>query len=77
MAAYAYVRVSTDRQADKGESLGTQKRQIEGYAMMIGVTLDRVYVERGVSGSKPFGERQEGARLLEACQPGDAVISST
>jgi putative DNA-invertase from lambdoid prophage Rac len=43
--------------------------------MMIGVTLDHVYVERGVSGSKPFGERQEGARLLEACKPGDTLIT--
>jgi putative DNA-invertase from lambdoid prophage Rac len=75
VAVYGYIRVSTDRQADEGESLGTQQRQIEGYAMMIGVTLDRVYIERGVSGSKPFGERQEGARLLEACQSRDAVIT--
>jgi len=37
--------------------------------------FDRVYVERGVSSSKPVGERQEGSRLLEACQPGDAVIT--
>jgi putative DNA-invertase from lambdoid prophage Rac len=75
MAVYGYIRVSTDRQAEEGLSLGTQKRQIEGYAMMIGVTLDHVYVERGVSGSKPFGERQEGARLLAACKPGDTLIT--
>jgi hypothetical protein len=31
MAVYGYVRVSTDRQADDGESLGTQQRIIEGY----------------------------------------------
>ncbi len=75
MVVYGYIRVSTDRQADEGESLGTQQRQIEGYAMMIGVSLNHVYVERGVSGSKPFGERQEGARLLEACKPGDTLIT--
>jgi putative DNA-invertase from lambdoid prophage Rac len=75
MAVYGYIRVSTDRQAEEGESLGTQQRQIEGYAMMIGAALHHVYVERGVSGSKPFGERQEGARLLEACKPGDTLIT--
>jgi putative DNA-invertase from lambdoid prophage Rac len=75
MAVYGYIRVSADRQAEEGESLGTQQRHIEGYAMMIGVTLDHVYVERGVSGSKPFGERQEGARLLETCKPGDTLIT--
>jgi hypothetical protein len=31
MAVYGYVRVSTDRQADDGESLGTQQRINEGY----------------------------------------------
>jgi DNA invertase Pin-like site-specific DNA recombinase len=36
MAVYGYVRVSTDRQVDDGESLGTQQRIIHGYAMMMG-----------------------------------------
>src|SRR5690349_18779006 len=66
MAVYGYVRVSTDRQADDGESLGTQQRIIEGYAMMNALTLDRIFVERGVSGSKQLGERAEGTRLLAA-----------
>jgi DNA invertase Pin-like site-specific DNA recombinase len=57
VAVYGYIRVSTDRQADEGESLGTQQRQIEGYAMVIGVALDQVYVERGVSGSDRIRER--------------------
>ena len=30
-----------------------QKRQIEGYAHMHGLTLDEVVVEEGVSGSMP------------------------
>ena len=29
---YTYVRVSTDRQAEEGESLGVQERTIAGYA---------------------------------------------
>ena len=75
MNVYGYVRVSTDRQADEGESLGTQQRTIEGYAMMQGMTLRESFVERGVSGAKPLGERPEGARLLAILQPGDAVIT--
>jgi DNA invertase Pin-like site-specific DNA recombinase len=75
MAVYGYVRVSTDRQAEDGESLGTQKRIIEGYAMMNGLTLDSIFVERGVSGSKPIGERPEGARLLATLNAGDVVIT--
>jgi putative DNA-invertase from lambdoid prophage Rac len=76
MAVYGYVRVSTDRQADDGESLGTQQRIIEGYAMMNALTLDMIFVERGVSGSKPLGERPEGARLLARLKTGDVAITS-
>ena len=75
MAVYGYVRVSTERQADEGESLGAQQRTVEGYAMMHGLTLAHVFVERGVSGSKPLGERPEGARLLAVLQPGDVIIT--
>jgi DNA invertase Pin-like site-specific DNA recombinase len=76
IAVYGYVRVSTDRQADDGESIGAQRRIIEGYAMMNGLTLDTIFVERGVSGSKPLGERLEGVRLLAALNAGDVVITA-
>jgi DNA invertase Pin-like site-specific DNA recombinase len=75
MTVFGYVRVSTDRQADEGESLGTQQRTIEGYAMMQGMTLEGIFIERGVSGSKPLQERPEGARLLVALHAGDVVIT--
>jgi len=61
IAVYGYVRVSTDRQADEEESLGTQQRIIHCYALMIGEKVDAMFVERGVSGSKPLGDRPEGA----------------
>ena len=47
---YGYCRVSTVAQADEGESLDVQQRQLAGYAQMNGLTIDRVFVERGVSG---------------------------
>ena len=75
MTVYGYVRVSTERQADDGESLGMQQCVIEGYAMMQGLPLDTVFVERGVSGSKPLGELPEDARLLAALKAGDVVIT--
>ena len=53
MAVYGYARVSTGRQAEKGESLAVQQRKIEGYAMQQGWTVDRIFIERGVGGSKP------------------------
>src|SRR5712691_1729205 len=75
MTVFGYVRVSTDRQADDGESLGTQQRVIEGYAMMNGFELDTIFVERGVSGSKPLGDRPASGRLLGVLNPGDVVIT--
>jgi len=75
MPVYGYTRVSTDRQADEGESLGAQQRVIEGYAMMLGLTLDEIFVERGVSGSKPPRDRPEGSRLLAALELGDVLIT--
>lgn len=76
MAVYGYVRVSTDRQAEEGESLGAQQRVIEGYAMMQGLTVDQIFVERGVSGSKPISERPEGAKLLAAVKSGDVIVTT-
>jgi putative DNA-invertase from lambdoid prophage Rac len=72
---YGYVRVSTIAQADEGESLDVQQRQIAGYATMHGLEVAKVFVERGVSGSKPLGDRPEGAKLLAILQPGDVVIT--
>jgi putative DNA-invertase from lambdoid prophage Rac len=43
-----YARVSTACQAREGESLDVQRRQIDGYAHMQGLTLEKVFTERGV-----------------------------
>src|SRR4051812_29290211 len=75
MAVYGYVRVSTVRQSDEGESLDVQERTIRGYALMRGMDLDRVFVERAVSGSVPLADRPQGAALLELAKPGDAIIT--
>ena len=72
---YGYARVSTADQAENGESLGAQQRTLEGYSMMQDMVLDQVFVERGVSGSKPLQDRREGKKLLDLLQPGDVVIT--
>jgi putative DNA-invertase from lambdoid prophage Rac len=76
MATYGYARVSTSQQAREGDSLPAQERMIAGYAQILGTKVDRVFVERGVSGSRPLRERPEGAALLAALQPGDTVITT-
>jgi putative DNA-invertase from lambdoid prophage Rac len=76
MKVYGYTRVSTERQADEGESLDVQRRQIGGYAMMKGLEIGHVFVERGVSGSTPLSERPQGAALLAILEPGDVVVTA-
>jgi DNA invertase Pin-like site-specific DNA recombinase len=76
MAVYGYCRVSTLRQANEGESLDVQRRQIEGYALMHALTLDGVMVEEGVSGSIPVQDRPAGAALFAKLKKGDIVIAA-
>jgi DNA invertase Pin-like site-specific DNA recombinase len=50
--AAGYVRVSTQSQAAEGESLITQRKQIEAYAELKGCELVKVYEDAGISGSR-------------------------
>jgi putative DNA-invertase from lambdoid prophage Rac len=75
MAVYGYCRVSTEEQANEGNSLPAQERRVAGYAMLQDWPVDEVFVERGVSGSVKLADRQEGARLLALVQPGDIIVT--
>jgi putative DNA-invertase from lambdoid prophage Rac len=76
MPVYGYCRVSTLAQANEGESLEVQRRQLEGWAHMQGQTLDAVFVERGVSGSIPLSDRPEGGRLWAQLRKGDVLVAA-
>jgi len=76
MAVYGYTRVSTVRQANDGESLDVQRRQIEGYALMHGMTLAEIVVEEGVSGSVPVTDRPAAGALLAKLVAGDVVVAA-
>lgn len=72
---WGYCRVSTGRQAEDGESLGVQQRVLEGYALMRGWTIERTFVEAGVSGSVPLNEREKGSAMLAGLRAGDIVVT--
>ena len=76
MTVYAYARVSTLQQANEGDSLEAQVKQVLGYASSRGLELhkDGVFVEKGVSGGQEFGSRPAGSKLLASLQSGDIVI---
>lgn len=52
-----------------------QQRTIAGYALMLGLTVTQMFIERGVSGSVPLSERAEGTALLTILKPGDVLIT--
>jgi putative DNA-invertase from lambdoid prophage Rac len=54
-------------QADEGLSLDVQERAIAGYALMHGLKVDQVFIERG----KP----PQGTAVPAAIKPGDTVIT--
>lgn len=76
MAAYGYIRVSTDEQASEGHSLSQQKAVIEAMAGRAGLEVADWFTEAGVSGKTPLADRPEGRRLLAAIKPGDQVFAS-
>ncbi len=76
MTVYAYTRVSTLTQAQDGDSLEAQVRQVLAYAASraLELTENDVFVERGVSGGQEFGSRPAGSKLLASLTSGDIVI---
>lgn len=75
---YGYIRVSTLQQANEGESLETQLKQISSYASLKGYEIpsENFVTERGVSGSLEFEKRPEGSKLFERLESGDVLIFS-
>jgi DNA invertase Pin-like site-specific DNA recombinase len=74
MNVYGYCRVSTDHEAERGESPAAQRQRVKGKAAAMGVSLGHIYSDEGVSGSIPLGKRPEGAKLLSGLQRGDTII---
>lgn len=58
MNLIGYCRVSTQEQADHGVSIDDQNRRLHAYTASRGDRIVEVYVDRGVSGSVPWRERE-------------------
>ncbi len=74
MRARGYIRVSTDEQAKNGDSIPSQKRILEAFAVVKGFDDFVIYVDDGYSGKNL--NRPKIQQLLEECKTGeiDAVI---
>lgn len=76
MSVYAYVRVSTARQAEEGESLDAQERKLKGYALQQGWELEQILRDEGISGSVPLERRPAGELMLASLQRGDVIMAT-
>lgn len=70
--AVGYVRVSTLRQVEEGNSISSQTLSLQRYARNRGLKLRSrdIVIDDGVSGVKPIWERNGGGRLLEMLESG-------
>jgi putative DNA-invertase from lambdoid prophage Rac len=77
MAIFGYARVSTSAQATEGESLDAQERRLRGWAAaQYDADLAEMFIETAISGSVPFAQRPEGARLLARVKSGDVILAT-
>jgi len=51
--AVAYIRVSTQEQAQGGVSLAAQEERIKAYCLMAGLELVAIIRDEGISAGKP------------------------
>lgn len=71
--AVAYLRVSTDEQADSGAGLAAQRTAIQQTAEARGWTVIAWHSDEGLSGTLAAAERPGLAAALEAVQTGQAA----
>lgn len=60
----AYSRTSTEEQADRG-TVEAQRTHLRDFARLYDLSIVDEYIDDGVSGSLPLGQRPEGKRLLD------------
>jgi len=78
---YAYYRVSTETQAEKGGGLETQRQNIEKYCALHSITLDGEFTDAGISGAvkdtdddDAISKRPALIEMLATLTEGDSVI---
>lgn len=73
--AFGYARCSHASQAADGETLQVQAERIRALCVLHGYDLVEIFIDEGVSGSRPFRQRPAGARLWAALRRGDTCVA--
>jgi DNA invertase Pin-like site-specific DNA recombinase len=72
--AIAYVRVSSEEQADSGLGLEAQRQRVAAYCQMKDLHLSEIFEDPGIGGGKPLASRPAGSKLLVAAKRGKSVV---
>tara|TARA_B100002019_G_scaffold230409_1_gene203824 strand:- start:69 stop:839 length:771 start_codon:yes stop_codon:yes gene_type:complete len=73
-SAVAYLRVSTDEQANSGLGLKAQKDRIKQYAKSQGLHIKKYYTDAGVSGARGAASRPALNDMLTSLTAGTTVL---
>lgn len=74
--ALAYLRVSTDQQAESGLGLEAQEAAVRSAASRLRLDLGRVFVDAGTSGSLGIEDRPVLLEAVAALRRGDVLLVS-
>ena len=69
MTTAIYLRVSTEEQRER-QSIATQRTEVVRYCEAHKINEPAVYADDGISGTVPFEQRPDGARLLQDARDG-------
>jgi DNA invertase Pin-like site-specific DNA recombinase len=72
--AVAYLRCSTDKQADSGLGLDAQRASVTAAAGRLKLTLGAVFVDAGTSGSLALADRPVLMEAVSALRRGDVLL---
>ena len=73
-SAVAYLRVSTNEQADSQLGLKAQKASIQNFAKSQGLRIRKYYTDAGFSGAKGVQQRPALSEMLSNLKPNTVVI---
>ncbi len=74
MKAIAYIRVSTDMQAESGAGLAAQRAAIETYARKAGMVIEATFSDEGISGAAGIEARPGLAAAIGQLRRGDFLL---
>jgi site-specific DNA recombinase len=74
MKIFAYIRVSTDQQAQSGAGMAAQLNAISLYATQKNLTIENVFSDVGISGGTELYDRPGLSEVINSLKKGDMLL---